>query len=185
MEPDCYAANLQALRVRSPALVALIDAATPYPLESSDARSGARTAKAGGWWLHSRYDPEVEGRKIAAEAIATGAELIVVLGLGLGYSTRSALSAGAKVAVIESSEAWLAALLRSDAMVDIISDERCTLILCPEGRGVADYLDEAAPRSVAVIENGATMAAFPEAAETIRLQVSRYRKKLERKLVQL
>jgi len=179
MEPDWYPANLQALRTRSPELAALVDAAISFPLEISVARSGARTAKAVGGWLHSRYDPQSEGRRIADEAIATGAELVIVLGLGLGYSARAVLSSGVRVAVAESNAAWLAALLRSCNLIDIISDERCALILCPEGRGLDEYLEEVAPRSIAIIENGATLAAFPEAAEMLRFQTSRYRKKDE------
>lgn len=179
MEPDWYPANLQALRTRAPELAALVDAAIPHPLELSIARSGARTARTAGGWLHSRYDPQVEGRKIADEAIATGAELLVLLGLGLGYCARAALLSGARIAVVESSTAWLAALMRTANLVDIISDERCALILCPEGRGLEGYLDEAAPRSIVVIENGATLAAFPEAAQQLEIQVSRYRKKDE------
>jgi hypothetical protein len=179
MESGWYPANFQALHNRSPELAARVDAAVPYPLESSFARSGVRTARTDAGWLHSRYDPQAEGKRIADEAIATGAELLVLLGLGLGYSARAALSSGATIAVIESSAAWLAALLRSDNLVDIISDERCALVLCPEGRGVAEYLDAVAPRSIAVIENGATLATFPDAAEALRSQVSRYRKKDE------
>ncbi len=179
MEPDWYPSNLQSLRIRSPELAALVDSAIPHPLEHALARSGARTARAGGSWLHSRYDPQSEGRRIADEAISTGAELLVLLGLGLGYAARAALSSCASIVVVESSTAWLAAELRADNLVDIISDERCTLILCPEGRGLAEYLDEVTPRSIAVIENGAMLAAFPQAAESFRSQISRYRKKDE------
>lgn len=179
MEPDWYGANLQALRARSPELAAMADAAEPYPLEYSLARSGARTARSGTAWLHSRYDPQVEGRRIADEAIATGAGLLVFLGLGLGYSARAALSSGARLVVVESSISLLSALLHAGNLADIISDERCALILCPEGRGLDEYLDEAAPRSIAVVENGATLAAFPEAAGLLRTQVARFRKKDE------
>jgi len=179
IKPDLYTANLAALDARSPELAACVAAAVPYQLEPSLARSGALTAKACGVWLHSRYDPQAEGRRIADEAIATGADLVVVLGLGFGYATRAALSSGARVAVIESSAAWIAALLHSSELVDIISNEQCALILCPEGHGVSEYLDEVVPRSIAIIENGATMATFPEAAEALRSQVTIYRKKDE------
>jgi hypothetical protein len=175
----CLASNLQALRARSPGLASIVETAAPLPLEACAARSGALTAMAGGSWLHSRYDPEAEGRRIAAEAVATGAELVVILGLGLGHTARAALAAGASIAVVETDGAWLAALLRVADLSDVLADDRCALVLCPQGRGLDEFLDEASPRSIAAIENGATMAAFPEAATALRSQVARYRKKDE------
>jgi len=180
-EPESgrFEANLRALRARSPELAAVVERAVPFPLEVCAARSGALTATARGAWLHSRYDPAAEGQRIADEAAATGAGLVVMLGLGLGYGARSALAAGSSVAAVETDAGWLSSLLHAADLVDLIEDERCALILCPGGLGIGDYLDEAAPRSIAVIENGATMAAFPEAAAALRSQVSRYRKKDE------
>jgi hypothetical protein len=174
-----YRKNVEALRVRSPRLAALVDATPPLPLEPMRARNGSPTATAAGAWLHSRYDPEAEGGRVAEEAVATGASLVLSLGLGLGYSARAALAAGSPIAAIESDPGWLAALFRVVDLSDVVSDARFTLILCPGGLGLLDYLEEAAPRSIAVIENGATMAAFPEAATTFREQISRYRKKDE------
>lgn len=176
---ETYRRNVEALGARSPTLAALVDAATPLPLEPARARNGSTTAMAAGAWLHSRYDPEAEGGRIAEEAAATGASLVVLLGLGLGYTARAALAAGSPIAAIESDPAWLAALFRVVDLSDVVSDARFSLILCPGGLGLIDYLEEAAPRSIAVIENGATMAAFPDAAKALREQAARYRKRDE------
>jgi len=174
-----YRRNMEALGARSPRLAAMVDAALPLPLEPARARNGSATAMAAGAWLHSRYDPEAEGGKIAEEAVATGASLVVLLGLGLGYTARAALAAGSPIAAVESDPAWLAALFRIVDLSDVVSDARFSLILCPGGLGLLDYLEEAAPKSIVVVENGATMAAFPDAAKAFREQVSRYRKKDE------
>lgn len=179
MDTAWYSANFLALSCRSPELACLVDATEPYPLELLRARSGATTAKAGGAWLHSQYDPHVEGQKLADEAMATSAELVVLLGLGLGYAARSVLASGGTIVVVESRVPWLAALLHAANLADIISDKRCALILCPEGRGLDEFLDETAPRSIAVIENRATLSIFPEDATILRAQITRFRKKDE------
>jgi len=176
---ELFNVNVEALRARSPELAAAVVSATPIRLEAAIARSGAISARAGDGWLHSRYDPVSEGRKVADEAIATGAELIVMLGLGLGYSAKAALSAGAAVAVVEADPSSLAAALRLLDLSGLIADERCALLLCPGGKGLGAFLEAAAPRSIALIENAAAMALFPEAAKELRAQVARYRKKDE------
>lgn len=189
------AANLRVVALRSPELAAALAAAAasiaaradsaeatvvvgsrPLPTPAR-ARSGALSAVVGSSWLHSRYDPEEEARK-AASALGSD-ELIVLLGLGLGYGARAALARGHRVAVIESDAGWLATLLGLVDLGDILGDERLDLILCPGGAGFLDYLEARAPRSIARIENGATMAAFPEAAEALRSQLARYRQRDE------
>ncbi len=172
---DPYVSNLAALAARSGRFVELIRGVEPYPLEVLRARSGAPSARTESTWLHSRYDPEAEGRLIAAEAVATGPDLVIALGLGLGYAVKAVMEAGVSVVAIEVDETWLAALLRAADLAPVIADERCALILCPGGRGLGDFLDDASPRSIAVIENRAMLAAFPEAAQALKEQVERYR----------
>lgn len=172
-----FDANLRALRSRSGRLAELVALAVPYPLEAETARTGAASARAGKTWLHSRYDPEAEGRRVAEEAVATGAELVLFLGLGLGYAARAALAAGASIALVESDPGWLAALCGLADLSDILGNERCSLVLCPEGRGLGDFLSEAAPRTIVAVENGATMASFPETAALLRDQISDYKKR--------
>lgn len=180
---EVLAANLRVLARRSSELAdalasaaAKVGGSSPLPTPVR-ARSGALSAAVGSSWLHSRYDPEAEARNAVA---ALGSdELIVLFGLGLGYAARAALARGHRVAVIESDAGWLASLLGLVDLEDILGDERLDLILCPGGAGFLDYLEARAPRSMARIENGATMAAFPEAAESLRSQLARFRQRDE------
>lgn len=175
--PSCFKANIEALRPRSPELASILEATSPFPLELLNARSGAMSARAFGTWLHSRYDPLAEARALADEAIASGEELVLILGLGLGYMARAALKAGAFVALIESDPAWMAALFEAVDMSDILGNGACSVILCPQGRGLLDFLYGVSPSSISVVENGATMSAFPLAASAFRSQIAEYRKK--------
>ncbi|HPM72602.1 MAG TPA: DUF115 domain-containing protein [Spirochaetales bacterium] len=170
-------ANMRALRSRSTALAELVAAAEPYPLEPVVARSGDPTATVAGAWLHSRYDPRAEGDRIAAEAAASGASTLLFLGLGLGYAAKAAVDSGATVCAVESDASLLAASLRLVDLSALIASPRFSIALCPRGRGLTDYLNDASPRTIEVIENKAAMAAFPEAAEAMRSQVARYRKR--------
>lgn len=172
-------ANLSALRSRSTTLAELVAAAEPYPLEAVVARSGEPTARAAGAWLHSRYDPRAEGDRVAAEAVAGGASILLFLGMGLGYAASAAVALGAAVCVVETDASWLAAALRLVDLSELIASPRCSIVLCPRGRGLTEYLGDAAPRSIEVIENKAAMAAFPEAAEALRAQAAGYRKRDE------
>jgi hypothetical protein len=155
----------------------MLESAVPYRMDVVLARSGSVSARACGAWLHSRYDPESEARRVADEAMATGAELLLFMGLGLGYSVRAALNAGSRVAVVESDPGWMAALLGIVDMSDLLGNSDCAIILCPQGRGLLDFLYRSSPRSVTVVENGATMAAFSEASSSMRSQIAEFTKK--------
>jgi hypothetical protein len=172
-----YHLNLAALAPRSPRLAAEIERAEPFAMELAASRDGQPSAKAGGAWLHSRYDPAEEGRKIASEALSSGAELAVVLGLGLGYTVRALLASGARVAVVEVDPGWLKALLAAADMRDILADTRADLILCPGGLGLDDYLTGVSPRSITLVENRATTAVFQDAAASLREQAGRFLRK--------
>ncbi|MBN2873559.1 MAG: DUF115 domain-containing protein, partial [Spirochaetales bacterium] len=174
-----YIVNIKSLRHRSPRLAEIIEAAVPAVLDIQGSKSGEPSARIGNAWLHSRYDPVGEARNLAREAIASGAELILLLGMGFGYSARAALAEGVKVTAVEVDVSLLAALLRAVPLNDVLEDERFTLLLCPEGQGLLDYLQEVSPRTIAVMENRATLMASPEAAAALRVQAERYRRKDE------
>ncbi len=176
---DPYAENLKALEKRSSQLSELIRQTDPLKIELLRSRTGSPSARLGSAWLHSAYDPLLEGQRVAAEATATGAELVLVLGLGLGYAARAALEAGARVAAIELDPALISALFHAVSLVKLIENERFSLVLCPEGQGLGEFLELEAPRSIAVIENKAMLAYYPEAARELRSQAERYRRKDE------
>ena len=172
-----YRLNLAALAARSPRLAAEVESAEPYPIEVAVSRNGQPSAKVGGAWLHSRYDPLEEGKRIASEALCSGAEFAVALGMGFGYSVRALLASGARVAVVEVDPGWLKALCSAADLRDIIADSRADLILCPGGLGLDEYLSMASPRSITLVENRATTAFFKDAAESLREQARRYMRK--------
>jgi len=177
--PEPYAGNLKALQIRSSRLADLVRASIPIDIDIQQSRLGVPSARLGGMWLHSAYDPAAEGRRVAAEAVATGADLILVFGLGLGYAARAALDAGVRVAAIEVDPAVLSALIRAVSLVDLIQNDRFSLVLCPGGQGLGDFLELEAPRSIAVIENQASLAQFPDAGRELKAQAERYRRKDE------
>jgi len=56
------------------------------------AANGQPTLKANGRWVHSRFDPGREGRRLAEEAKGDGT--LVALGFGLGYAVEAACELG-------------------------------------------------------------------------------------------
>lgn len=169
-----FASNITALSARSEALARVLACADPAALEPGIARNGEATARAGARWLHSVYDPSSEARRLADEALAGGAELVVLLGLGLGYAARAVLAAGGTVAAIEVDPAWLSALFHLADMTSLLSDQRFSLVLCPGGEGLVSYLGMANPRSIAVIENKTTLAGYVDEAACLHAQLDRF-----------
>lgn len=84
---DHTAANLQALYNQQPALKAIgLEAPQAPPiLEILETPSGYPTARLQGTYLHSRYDPLKEAKRIVAGGAIAAPSAAVVLGFGLGY----------------------------------------------------------------------------------------------------
>lgn len=172
-----FEANLAALSARSKELADILVKVDPVLLEAGLARNGEATARAGSRWLHSSYDPSSEARRLADEAMAKGADPVVVLGLGLGYAARAVLGTGRRVVAIEVDPAWLAALFHLADLTDLLADSRFDLVLCPDGEGLASYLEFSNPRSIAVIENKTMLGAYVDAATRLREQLDRFMSK--------
>jgi len=172
-----FASNLAALSIRSKELSDILYNIEPVSLEASTARNGEATARAGQRWLHSSYNPSLEASRLADEAMATGPDLVVVLGLGLGYAARAVLASGGKVAAIEVDPAWLASLFHLVDMTDLLGDTRFSLVLCPAGDGLAAYLELVNPRSIAVIDNKTTLGTYADAAARLHEQLDRFSRK--------
>ncbi len=107
------AANLTALYRRDPALAMAVDLhpdADALPCEPT--RSGALTAcraRPDGQtiYLHSRYDPAAEARRLCESVAVAESPIAVLCGLGLGYEARALLDALAPHGVVMVSEPHL------------------------------------------------------------------------------
>lgn len=66
-----------------------------------EARTGKPTLKAGGVFLHSRYDPEREAAQLVDSAALDPARPVLIVGLGLGYHVLELLQRGFEAAVVE------------------------------------------------------------------------------------
>lgn len=169
--------NLAALSRRAPELAELVRHAASVPFESCAARSGAPSARASGVYLHSRYDPEGEARNAVKEALAQGADMLVCLGMGLGYQVAEALASGTIVLAVEADPAWLRSCMEAAPMESILADPRLALVFCADGNGILAALHELNPRAVAVMENPALSHAFPDQVADFRAAIGRYLEK--------
>ena len=96
--------NLAALYTRHPALRNLgLEKESPAPLCIEAATSGAPTALLAGSYLHSRYDPAQEARRLLATELKGEVSAAVFLGFGLGYLPEAFLEQrpGRPLAVVE------------------------------------------------------------------------------------
>ncbi len=66
-----------------------------------EGREGLPTLKVGAIFLHSRYQPEQEARRLLDSAALDPARPVLVIGLGLGYHVQELLSRHMDVAVVE------------------------------------------------------------------------------------
>jgi len=97
-----YLANLAALWTIDPALAAAVEAVEPYPVQASKSGVptvavpvGERTV-----FLHSRYDPLAEARKLIESAQLHRDLTFYVFGCGLGYHIESLFQKAASEALI-------------------------------------------------------------------------------------
>ena len=74
--------NLRSLEAAGRDLRAALEGRTPAELAVQKAANGSVTAVRGGVYLHSRFDPEKEARRIAESLSPPDAETAVVYGFG-------------------------------------------------------------------------------------------------------
>jgi hypothetical protein len=113
------ATNLTALYRLHPELrlKALEEAESPTGFEVVETRSGAPTARLQGTYLHSRYDPAKEARRVVNEEAGATASAAVVLGFGFGYLVEAFCEAqpGKPLVVVEQDKGlFLQALIARD-----------------------------------------------------------------------
>lgn len=150
----------------------------PLPaLQLLPARSGELTARCSAGWLHSRYDPKAEARRVAREALQAGQDLMVCLGFGLGYLPEACLAEGTKVLVIEQDALWLRSCLAARPLPQLLQDSRLAVALCPDGEALLSVLHELQPGRIAVSENPLFADLFPETTLSYRSALQQYQNK--------
>ncbi|MBP7263385.1 MAG: DUF115 domain-containing protein [Spirochaetia bacterium] len=140
-------------------------------------RKGLPTLRLGSSWAHSRYDPEAESRKIGEEALASGAELVVLVGMGLGYTAEAILAQGAAVLVLEPDPGVLAASLGARDLAGLIRHERFHVLAGQDISGLSAVVEGMDPRSLAYLVNPAYRAAFPEFCSRAQTALERFKEK--------
>lgn len=172
-----YGQNLAAIALRSKLLASVIDAVESGPMDSGPSRSGIPSGRYAGIWLHSRYDPLAEAERSVDEALSSGAEVLVLLGLGLGYHAEKALERDSRVLVIEHDPACLKACIGVRNLDRILTDKRLELVLCPDEAALSTALVDAAARSIALVANPAFVAAYPGISTAFRKIVDGFQDK--------
>ena len=175
-----YEANLAALASRFPGLAALVDASEALPLEALSTPKGLPTARLGGIYLHSAYDPEGEARRIAA-TLPSLADSVVLLGLGLGYLPEALLGKAPggrelvdRLIVCEADPASLRAFFSLRDMSALLADERLGFVIGGSPDSVIGALDASSSRRPAVLGLKACELAFPEWYRALREAVLRF-----------
>ena len=172
-----YGRNLAAIASRSVLLASVIDAEKPGPIEPAPSRCGLPSGRYAGVWLHSRYDPLAEAERSVDEALSSGAGLLVLLGLGLGYHAQKALERDSRVLVVEHDPAFLKACIGVRDLGVLLSDSRLELVLCSDEAALTAALVEAVPRSIALVANPAFIAAYPEISGGFRKVIEGFQDK--------
>lgn len=127
--------NLTALSAQGEPLVSLLrDLQLPENLEIETARSGAPTARLGGHYLHSRYDPAREAQRIAGKIAAAAGDCVVLFGFGLGYVAEAlmAVDPDREVLIVERNPAVLKAALSSRDLSAVLAGERMRFLIAPD-----------------------------------------------------
>jgi len=105
------------------------------------AANGEPSLKADGRWVHSRFDPGREGRRLAEEVPGDGT--LVVLGFGLGYAAEAACEAGADRAIViaEKDPGLLALALCARDLTRLLGRERIAFSVPASANSVCAALE--------------------------------------------
>ncbi len=138
---DLFLKNMRALWHRDSELALRVDAVDDdrrFPLQK--AKTGGLTtkrqnAKGESTYLHSRYDPVKEARRIAEGVEIENTFCFVVLGMGLGYHVRALadrLRGDAFIVVAETSIELIATALTCVDLAEMITSNRLIFLTSPE-----------------------------------------------------
>jgi hypothetical protein len=181
------AENLRAARKRFPEVEGFLASAMPGAsateapglpgIERAVARTGLPTGRMGGSWLHSRYDPENEAKLAAEEALALGAELVLLAGLGYAYGAEALLASGAAVLALEPNPACLLACMETRELSALFSHERFFLIMGMDSQAASAMIERLDPRSLACLITPAYKEPYSEELRSLRQAVDRFQEK--------
>lgn len=117
--------NRAALRRRNPALAAALDAASDEGIERVTGPRGDVVLRDRGVLLGSAYDPRRDGERLAAQMAESPADILVVVGFGLGEQIEAyRAKTPATVVVYEPSLARLKAALSRCPIVNLLNTHR-------------------------------------------------------------
>ena len=146
--------NLRALYSRHPDLKSLgLEAAGQGPLAIETAACGLPTARLDGSYLHSRYDPREEARRLLASELGGRAGTAVFLGFGLGYLPEAflALHPGRPLAVVEPEPALFRQALAARDLRALLGCPAASWHVGREAEEVVMRLEEQAPGALALL----------------------------------
>lgn len=119
------AENLRVLYRLQPELraKALEDAGPPTGFEIAETPSGFPTARLQGTYLHSRYDPAKEARRIVKKEVGASASACIVLGFGFGYLVEAFCEAfpGKPLVVVEQDTGLFLQALKARDLRNLLS----------------------------------------------------------------
>ncbi len=202
MSPSSFLeSNLAVLAVRLPGLACLLRAsscvatagvATAGVANAGVASAGAVTlevlpaaggnlpsARLGGRWLHSAYDPQGEASRLA-QSVSSTVDVLVLFGFGLGYVAEALLGFGGKeapvdkVLVCEADAASLASCLSVRDLTGVLGSESLGFLVGGSPSALITALDDLRCRHPSVLALGAVEKAWPEWFADLRTAVERF-----------
>jgi len=153
VEDDPRCGNLRVLREAQPELAALVGSIEARLLDLILAATGDLTARREGRWLHSSRDPRGEAARVAASATKAGADTVLVLGAGLGWTLEAALALPGveRVILCEADAANIAAMLTARDLRAALSDPRLSWMVGGDPGGLLLALSECGSRIVSTL----------------------------------
>jgi hypothetical protein len=146
--------NLSALYSRHPALRSLeLEQAQGGKLALEPSSCGLPTAQLGGSYLHSRYDPGEEARRLLARELPSRFGSAVFFGFGLGYLPEAFLRMhpGRPLAVIEPEPAQFRQALAARDLRELLSCPDASWLVGLEAEEAVMELDQKAQGSFTVL----------------------------------
>jgi hypothetical protein len=137
--------------------------------------TGAPTGSSGGFWLHSRFDPRSEARKLA-DSIGRDNDAIVLVGAGLGYALEACAERRRDIALIvaEVDAGFFLDCLAVEGVASRVSSTGAVIVPDADGPSVVEALRMVGARSPSLSVNPAYRALFPEACASIESGVAAY-----------
>jgi hypothetical protein len=146
--------NLRALYARHPDLRSLaLEEVAEGPLALEPASCGLPTAQLAGSYLHSRYDPREEARRLLSRELPARFGTAVFFGFGLGYLPEAflRLHPGRPLAVIEPEPAQFRQALAARDLRELLSSPDASWLVGLEAEEAVMELDQRAPGTFAVL----------------------------------